>query len=54
MRKLGITITPSRLTQDYNARRSIQLPSGIVLNTGKRLIASRLIFSCQAVRYERA
>jgi hypothetical protein len=43
---------PSRLTQDYNAGRSTQFPSGIVLNTGKRHIARRLSFYGQAVQYE--
>jgi hypothetical protein len=45
---------PSRLTQDYNAGRSSQLPSGIVLNTGKRRIARKLSFNGKAVQYEHA
>lgn len=54
LRKLGITVMPSRLTQDYNAGRSTQLPSGIVLNTGKRRIARKLSFNGKAVQYEHA
>lgn len=54
LKKLGIPVTPSRLSQDYNAGRSTQLPSGIVLNTGKRRIARKLGFNGQAVQYERA
>ena len=54
LKKLGIAVTPSRLTQDYNAGRSTQLPSGIVLNTGKRRIARKLSFNGKAVQYERA
>lgn len=54
LKKLGITVTPSRLTQDYNAGRSTQLPCGIVLNTGKRRIARKLSFNGKAVQYERA
>ena len=54
LKKLGIPVMPSRLTQDYNAGRSTQLPSGIVLNTGKRHIARRLSFNGQAVQYEYA
>jgi hypothetical protein len=54
LKKLGIAVMPSRLSQDYNAGRSTQLPSGIVLNTGKRRIARRLSFNGQAVQYERA
>lgn len=43
---------PSRLPQDYNASRITQLPSDIVLNTGKWRIARRLSFNGQAVQYE--
>ena len=46
---------PSHLTQDYNARCSTQLPSGIILiKIGKRRIARRLSFNGQAIQYERA
>ena len=54
LKKLGITVMPSRLTQDYNTGRSTQLPSGIVLNTGKRRIARKLSFNGKAVQYEHA
>lgn len=54
LKKLGITVMPSRLTQDYNAGRSTQVPSGIVLNTGKRRIARKLSFNGKAVQYEHA
>lgn len=54
LKKLGITVMPSRLTQDYNAGRSTQLPSGIVLNTGKRRIVRKLSFNGKAVQYEHA
>lgn len=54
LKKLGIAVLPSRLTQDYNAGRSTQLPSGIVLNTGKRRIARKLSFNGKAVQYEHA
>ena len=54
LKKLGIPVLPSRLTQDYNAGRSTQVPSGIVLNTGKRRIARKLSFNGKTVQYERA
>ncbi len=54
LKKLGIPVMPSRLTRDYNAGRSTQLPSGIVLNTGKRRIARKLSFNGKAVQYEHA
>jgi hypothetical protein len=54
LKKLGIVVMPSRLTQDYNAGRSTQLPSGIVLNIGKRRTARKLSFNGKAVQYEHA
>jgi len=52
--KLGIAVTPSRLTQAYNTGQSAQLPAGIVLNVGAQRVARRLSFNGRAVRYERA
>lgn len=54
LKKFGVTVTPGRLTQDYNAGRSTQLPSGIVLNIGRRRITRKLSFNGKAVQYERA
>jgi hypothetical protein len=54
LKKLGIDVLPSRLTQDYNAGNSTQLPSGIVLSTGKRRIARKLSFNGRVVQYEHA
>lgn len=54
LKKLGSAVMPNRLTQDYNAGRSTQLPSGIVLNTGKRRIARKLSFNGKVVQYELA
>ena len=54
LKKLGIEVMPSRLTQDYNAGNSTQLPSGIVLSTGKRRIARKLSFNGKVVQYEHA
>lgn len=53
LRKLGIEVKPGRLQQDYNEGRSTQLPSGIVLNTGKRRIGRKLGFNGKEVQYER-
>lgn len=33
LKKLGVSVTPSRLTVTYNAGKSTQLPAGTVLNT---------------------
>ncbi|WP_324809889.1 DUF6088 family protein [Ralstonia pickettii] len=54
LNKLGIEVLPGRLTQDYNAGRSTQLPAGIVLNIGKRRIVRKLSFNGKAVQYEHA
>lgn len=54
LKKLGITVTASRLTQDYNSGASSQLPPGIVLDTGKRRIARKLGFNGKEVRYVRS
>ena len=51
--KLGIDVAPRRLAQAYNDRLSTQVPSGIVLNTGKRRIVRQLSFNGQRVLYER-
>lgn len=54
LQKLGVAVMTGRLTQDYNAGRSTQLPSGIVLNTGRRRITRKLSFNGKVVQYERA
>jgi hypothetical protein len=54
LRKLGVTVRPSRLTRAYNEGRSPQLPAGIVLNVGNRRISRKLGFKGKVVQYERA
>ena len=54
LNKLGVTLTASRLTQEYNARRSTQVPAGIVFNVGRRRIARKLVLNGKAIRYEHA
>ena len=53
LKKFGIQVGQSRQTRDYNAGASTQLPSGIVLNTGKRRIQRKLGFNGKLVQYER-
>ena len=53
LKKFGIQVGQSRQTRDYNAGVSTQLPSGIVLNTGKRRIQRKLGFNGKLVQYER-
>ena len=54
LQKLGVTVMASRLTQEYNAGRSTQVPAGIVVNVGRRRIARKLGFNGKAIRYEHA
>lgn len=54
LNKLGVTVQPGRLAQDYNAGRSTQIPAGIVINIGQRRIARKLGFNGKAIQYEHA
>ena len=54
LQKLGVTVMASRLTQEYNAGRSTQVPAGIVFNVGRRRIARKLGFNGKAIQYEYA
>lgn len=54
LKKLGVTVTASRLTKAYNAGQSTQVPTGVVLNTGKRRIGRQIGFNGKLVQYERA
>lgn len=52
--KYGVKLKEARLVTAYNAGRSTQVPTGIVLNTGKRRITRKLGFNGKLVQYERA
>lgn len=51
--KLGIEFEPSHLTVAYNSGASTQVPSGIVLNTGRRRVTRKIGFNGKYVEYER-
>lgn len=53
LKKLGIQAGMSRQTREYNTGVSTQVPSGIVINTGKRRIQRKLGFNGKLVQYER-
>ncbi|QNP47246.1 DUF6088 family protein [Diaphorobacter aerolatus] len=53
LKKLGVEARPSRQAREYNAGISTQVPSGIVINTGKRRIQRKLGFNGKLVQYER-
>lgn len=53
LKKLGVQTGLSRQAREYNAGSSTQVPSGIVINTGKRRIQRKLGFNGKLVQYER-
>lgn len=52
LRKLGVKLFPSKATQEYNEGKTTQIPSGIVFNTGDRLITRKIGFGKRTVSYE--
>ena len=54
LQRYGVKLEEARLTNAYNSGRSTQVPTGIVVNTGKRRIARKLGFNGKLVRYESA
>lgn len=51
--KLGVEVQEPLRNRDYNAGRTSQVPTGLVVNTGRRRITRRLGFSGKFVEYER-
>lgn len=52
--RLGVTLTESTRIRDYNAGLTTQVPTGIVVNTGRRRITRKIGFNGKFVEYERA
>jgi UDP-N-acetylglucosamine enolpyruvyl transferase len=52
LQKLGVKITAGRAVREYNASDSLQLPAGIVFDTGSRRINRKLGFGGRYVVYE--
>lgn len=52
LKKLGVKVQPSRAAQRYNAQATTQIPSGVVLNTGRKRISRKISFGNVTVRYE--
>lgn len=52
LQKLGVKITAGRALREYNASDSLQLPAGIVFDTGLRRINRKLGFGGRYVVYE--
>jgi hypothetical protein len=52
LQKLGVKITAGRAVREYNASDSLQLPAGIIFDTGSRRINRKLGFGGRYVVYE--
>jgi hypothetical protein len=52
--KLGVRLKESFQTAEYNAGRSIQVPTGIVVNIGKQRISRKIGFNGKFITYEHA
>ena len=53
LRKLGVTVQEPQRHREYNAGRTTQVPTGLVVNTGRRRITRKLGFNGKFVEYER-
>ena len=52
--KLGVRLKESFQTAEYNAGRSTQVPTGIVVNIGKQRISRKIGFNGKFITYEHA
>lgn len=52
--KLGVRLKESFQTAEYNAGRSTQVPTGIVVNIGKQRISQKIGFNGKFIKYEHA
>lgn len=53
LQKLGVKIRESKAVREYNSGRTSQVPSGVVLDTGRRRVTRRIGFGGTFVQYER-
>lgn len=53
LRKLGVSVQEPLRVREYNAGRTTQVPTGLVVNTGRRRITRKLGFNGKLVEYER-
>jgi len=54
LRKFGVELGESRQTREYNTGRSTQVPTGIVVNVGRRRITRKIGFNGKFLQYEHA
>lgn len=53
LRKLGVRVEAPRRNREYNAGRTSQVPTGLVVNTGRQRITRKIGFNGKFVEYER-
>lgn len=53
LKKLGVEVGPSRLTEAYNTGKSTQIPAGTVFNVGQRRISRKISFGGRGIKYEK-
>lgn len=51
--KLGVKVLEPKGNRDYNAGRTTQVPTGLVVNVGSRRVTRKLGFAGKLIRYER-
>ena len=54
LKKFGVQVGEARQMREYNSGGSTQIPTGVVVNIGKRRIQRKLGFNGKFVQYERA
>ncbi|MBB2486827.1 S-adenosylhomocysteine hydrolase [Mitsuaria sp. WAJ17] len=54
LRKLGVRVEEPYRSRDYNAGRTTQVPTGLVINTGGRRVTRKIGFNGKFVEYERS
>jgi hypothetical protein len=53
LEKLGVKVLEPKRSRDYNAGRTTQVPTGLVVNVGSRRVTRKLGFAGKFIRYER-
>lgn len=54
LNRLGVQLNEPARSSEYNAGRTNQVPTGLVVNTGRRRISRKIGFNGRYVQYERA
>lgn len=52
LKKMGVEVSPSKLTHEYNSGKSTQLPVQFVLNTGNRRISRKISVGGRTLMYD--